>query len=134
MRCKNAALWVRTNTFALFLTRVCRVSEGAAAQMRCGYGADFAHRGVFAAEAEVVKRRRKEVIDGTPLLVASRNGRLEVAETLLEKGADVNYQDPEGTSSLHIAASCQSNDNLAQLNCITCCVILQTVQDRLVTP
>ena len=64
MRCKNAALWVRTNTFALFLMRVCRVSEGAAAQMRCGYGADFAHRGVFAAEAEVVKRRRKEVIDG----------------------------------------------------------------------
>jgi len=32
--------------------------------MRCGCGADFAHRGVFAAEAEVVKRRRKEAIDG----------------------------------------------------------------------
>ncbi len=46
------------------LTRVCRVSEGAAAQMRCAYGADFTHRGVFAAEAEVVKRRRKEAIDG----------------------------------------------------------------------
>ena len=88
------------------------------------------------------------VRERTPLLVASRNGRLDVAETLLEKRADVNYQDPEGTSSLHIAASRQSSDNLAQLlldhggraepnitdkkgpNCITCCVILRTVQDR----
>ena len=52
---------VRTNTFALFFDEgfVCRVSEGAVAQMM---ERTFAHRGVFAAEAEVVKRRRKDAI------------------------------------------------------------------------
>jgi hypothetical protein len=54
-------MMVRTNTFALS-NGGSSVSEGVeivVVVMRRG----IAHRGVFAAEAEVVKRRRKEAID-----------------------------------------------------------------------
>lgn len=46
----------------------------------------------------------------TPLLVASRNGRLECAQVLLENGAYVNNRDDHGVSPLHLASRHPSND------------------------
>ena len=46
----------------------------------------------------------------TPLHVASRNGRLEVASVLLEYGANVNPVDNWGSSLLHHASLCSSDD------------------------
>jgi ankyrin repeat protein len=51
----------------------------------------------------------------TPLLVASKHGKLEAAKALLLKKADVKFQDREGTSSLHLAASRHSSDGLVKL-------------------
>ncbi len=50
----------------------------------------------------------------TPLLVALKNGRPEVATVLLKHGADANYQDKRGKSPLHIASRHPSGD-LARL-------------------
>jgi len=46
----------------------------------------------------------------TPLLAASRHGRLESARVLLEHGADVNNRDEHGMSPLHLASRYPSND------------------------
>jgi len=50
----------------------------------------------------------------TPLLVASRNGRLECARVLLEHGPAVNGRDDHGMSPLHLASRHPSNE-LARL-------------------
>ena len=50
------------------------------------------------------------IVKWTPLLVASDNGRLDIARVLLDHGADVNYQDSHGTSPLHLASRIPSND------------------------
>jgi ankyrin repeat protein len=55
-----------------------------------------------------------QVVKWTPLHVALRKGRMEIARVLLEHGADVNYQDKFGKSSLHLASRHRSND-LARL-------------------
>ena len=50
----------------------------------------------------------------TPLSVASKNERFEVARVLLEQGADANYRDNRGRSVLHFASRHRSDD-LARL-------------------
>ena len=50
----------------------------------------------------------------TPLLVATRNGRLEAVRVLLESVADMNYQDNLGKSVMHLALRHPSTD-LAKL-------------------
>lgn len=46
----------------------------------------------------------------TPLLIAARNGRVNVLTVLLDRGADVNARDNHGTTALMISAS-QEDDN-----------------------
>ncbi len=44
-----------------------------------------------------------EPLLGTPLMLAVAFGEKETAQSLLEKGANVNAQDKDGVSSLHLA-------------------------------
>jgi len=54
--------------------------------------------------AECHDNEHYDVVKSTPLLFASKNGRLEIARVLLENVADVNYKDNEGRSLLQIAS------------------------------
>ena len=42
-------------------------------------------------------------VEPTGLQSAARRGRLEVVELLIERGADVNFQDQQGQTALHYA-------------------------------
>ena len=47
----------------------------------------------------------------TPLHEAARSGRKEIAELLIDKGAEVNAKEDGGMTPLHPAAACRSQRN-----------------------
>lgn len=53
----------------------------------------------------------------TPLHLASRQGRLEISEALLKYGADVNHQDKDGWTSLHLTSQVDMPDFLRPFSC-----------------
>jgi len=64
------------------------------------------HNADLIAQCDDWDDHRKEMVKWTPLHVASKNGRLEIARILLENGADVNYQGDRCRSPLNIASRC----------------------------
>ena len=53
----------------------------------------------------------------TPLMVASRNSRVDLMTLLIKHGADVNLQDEDGETALHVAM-CGSDDSCEVLRCL----------------
>lgn len=51
----------------------------------------------------------------TALMLASRAGRLDIVRYLIEKGAEVNFQDNDGRTSLHYAVISKNRKMVALL-------------------
>ena len=49
--------------------------------------------------------KKRYLYDDTPLLVAAQAGNTRIVQLLLNCGADVNVQDGQGDSALHLVAS-----------------------------
>ena len=56
--------------------------------------------------------------DGTPLHYAAANGHKEIAELLIEKGADLNAKDEDGGTPLDVAISFNRTEIAALLRVI----------------
>jgi ankyrin repeat protein len=46
----------------------------------------------------------KDIVDNTPLHLASQNGSLAIVKFLVEKGAQINARGNNGKTALHLAA------------------------------
>lgn len=96
---QTALMWAaaRGNTAAVTLL----LEAGAEVDARSSELKAF-HQGTFVAGRREAKNR-EQIRMFTPLLFAARAGHIDAARALIDAGANVNDEGPDGTSALHVA-------------------------------